>query len=223
MALKGTIKTSCPKGCEEAEYEVWSFVRGDSDAAQREALLAGELNLLLCQECGKMFAPAVSVVYLDPEREFLLFIFPESFEPESERWEKKMHEDYKRMNGALGTKDMAGLEPELCFGSERAQGLLQAEEKLDAEAEIAEHLAKELKLSIYPVRCAYARKRSLPRVIPYKGKKKKGFSRADAAAGVKSLLSANDRLSGFRRWLKVLKNEKAAPPRGKAPKRRVLG
>lgn len=155
MGLQGTIKTSCSNGCEEDEYTVWSFVRGDSDTALREALLAGELNLQICSDCGR-------------ER-------------------------------------------------------LQAESDLNDDAEIAEFLAEELELSIYPVRRAYALERNLPRLIPCKGQKQKAFSRAAAAAGIKSLLSANGRLSGFRRWLEVLKKEKTAPPRGKAPKRRVLG
>lgn len=223
MGLQGTIKTSCSKGCEEDEYRVWSFVRGDSDSALREALLAGELNLLICHDCGRMFFPEVSVVYFDPSREMLLFIFPESFKSDAARWKNKMHEDFKRMQEVLGTKGSSGLEPEICFGIERGRERLQAESDLNDEAEIAEFLAEELELSIYPVRRAYALKRNLPRLIPCRGQKQKAFSRSAAAAGIKSLLSANNRLSSFRRWLDVLKKEKSAPPRGAPRKRRARG
>lgn len=223
MGLQGIIKTSCSNGCEEDEYTVWSFVRGDSDTALREALLVGELNLQICSDCGRVFFPEVSVVYFDPIREMLLFIFPKSFKSDAARWKNKMREDFKRMREALGAKGFSGLEPEICFGIERGRERLQAESDLNAEAEIAEFLAEELEFSIYPVRRAYALERNLPRLIPCKGQKQKAFSRAAAAAGIKSLLSANGRLSGFRRWLEVLKKEKTAPPRGKAPKRRVLG
>ena len=82
MALRGMIEAKCPKNCTPFETEAWSFIRGDKDETLREGILAGELNLLVCEECRSVFYPEAAVVYCDPVAELLVFSFPESYKAE---------------------------------------------------------------------------------------------------------------------------------------------
>jgi len=58
MSIKGSVEAKCPiNGCQSAEIEVYSLVRGDRDTDLRDLLKAGELNLVICQDCGAAFYP----------------------------------------------------------------------------------------------------------------------------------------------------------------------
>lgn len=213
MALKGAIVAECPKGCGPTEAEMWSYIRGDVDTALREALIAGDLNIVKCIECGQLFSPDATVVYYDPGEEFLAFIFPESYRKEEARWREKMHEDYKQMKGVLEEGAGAPSEPMLLFGLEEASKHLGQDQDLEDEVGVAEFLCPDLGLSIYPVARAYARERNLPRIIPSTVKGAKA-TREDLLSALMILLKANDRLEGFRRWLAVLGEEEGLPPKG---------
>lgn len=215
MAIKGMITAECPAGCEPVEAEVWSFVRGDVDEALRESLLAGDLNLLVCEDCGTVFMPKASVVYFDPEEDLLAFIFPESYRKEEARWREKMHVDFEEMKGVIGGSKPPS-EPIIYFGMEEAAQGMQAERDLEDEVRIAAALASELGLSIYPVDRSYARGRGLPRVLPCSAAPEgKDPTREDALKGLLVLLKANDRLAGFRRWLPHLGKVEGLPPRAR--------
>ncbi len=219
MAIKGTVKAKCPAGCEPVEAEVWSFVRGDVDFALRESLLAGDLNLLTCEDCGKVFIPEASVVYFDPNAELLVFIFPESYREEEARWRKKMQTDYEQMKGVIGGGNPPG-DPILYFGMEEASRGMRAEEDLEDEVRVAAVLCSELDLSVYPVDRAYSRSRDLPRILPCSpAPGDRDLSREDALKGLMVLLKSNERLKGFRRWLSHLGESEGLPPRA----RRVSG
>jgi hypothetical protein len=216
MALRGMIQVCCPKGCEPKDAEVWSFVRGDTDEALREGLLGGELNLIVCDDCGEMFYPEAIVVYYDPREEMLAFVFPESYSKERGRWQKKMHEDYEQMREALDTTPT--LEPEIFFGVEELGRVIKEEELLEAEVQVAEHLGKELGLGYYRVRRDWARSHHLPRLLPHASLgKAKGYSHPAAKKGVAKLLAANDRLAGFSRWSAELAKTGADIPVESAP------
>lgn len=212
MSFKGRVEASCPEGCPSFQAEVWSFVRGDQDGHLRDQLLAGELNLLLCETCGVAFYPDVTIVYFDPSAELVAFVFPASYEEETERWTKKMAEDYEQMKGVL--KDVvAGLEPACYFGMDAIRAALQEDDDIEDEVKVAEYYCRQLKLGIHPVDRSFARQRRVPRLVPLHGAK--GFSHEAALKGIKTLLKANDRLQSFLRWEKRLALGETPPlPRG---------
>ncbi|MFH2204246.1 MAG: CpXC domain-containing protein [Elusimicrobiota bacterium] len=217
MAIKGLVSAQCPgKGCESVEVEVWSYIRGDRDAALRESLLAGDLNFVRCETCGSMFSPEATVVYYDPSRMLLAFIFPESYRGEEERWRGKMSEDYSKMRSILGTEVLTAGEPLLFFGLAEASRQMNDEEDLEDEVKVAEYLCGELGLKVRSVERSYARLRDLPRILPYAPPAKSGeAAREDVLAGLMRLLKANDRLAGFRRWLALLGESDVLPPVGR--------
>ncbi|MFH1724100.1 MAG: CpXC domain-containing protein [Elusimicrobiota bacterium] len=216
MSFRGAIEARCPNGCGPAMTEVWSFVRGDVDEALRDSLLAGELNLLLCERCGQPFYPETTVVYFDARTELVAFVFPESHRKDADRWRRKMREDFAEMRRVLATRMPLKAEPLSFFGFDEIRALLQAEDDLEDEVMVAEFLCRELELAAYQVDRTFARLRHLPRIMPYAGAppsaRGRAFSRDAARSGLDALLKANGRLRAFRRWIEFLKTSTEAPP-----------
>ena len=210
MSIKATVETRCPGGCEPIEAEVWSFVRGDRDENLRDRLLVGELNLTLCDECGKHFTPEATLVYLDPTVHLLAFVFPASYEKEAERWRVKMAEDYRAMREAYGDAMAVQIEPLQLFGLDMLTSLLRKEDALEDEVEVAEYFCRSLSLSTAKIPRGFTRPRHLPRILPYAGS---AFSREAAVRGVGALLKANDRLRAFESWRSYLESDEPDPPR----------
>lgn len=209
MSIKATVETRCPGGCEPIEADVWSFVRGDKDENLRDRLLVGELNLTLCDECGKHFTPEAPLVYLDPTKELLAFVFPTSYEKEAERWRTKMAEDFKALREAYGDEMAVEIEPLQLFGLDALTTILREDDTVEDEVEVAEYYCGTLSLSVARVSRGFSRSRRLPRILPYAGA---SFSRDAAVRGVRALLEANDRLTAFEGWLSYLESPEPDPP-----------
>ncbi|MBI3298785.1 MAG: hypothetical protein HYZ75_11510 [Elusimicrobia bacterium] len=213
MSFLGRVPGSCPNGCEAGEYEVWSFVRGDKDDNLRLALLTGELNLVICDNCRQPFFPDSCLVYVDKRAAMTAFVFPESYRVEEAKWRSKMAEDFKAMKETLGSDMTLGAEPELYFGYEALRQALQGDDDREDEAAVGEWLLKGLKLVPFYVDPAYARSKGLPRYVPLAGPK---WSAEAARAGVDALLKANDRLVSFEGWRKLI-DAGEKPPARKSP------
>ena len=208
MSFLGRVEGRCPDGCEAGEFEVWSFVRGDVDDGLRLALLAGELNLVMCEGCGKPFFPDATLIYSDPRSGLLAFVFPESFKSDEPKWRAKMAEDFAVMRTTLGPNMPLSAQPEIYFGYGAMRDVLQGEDDREDEAMVAAYLMKDLKLVPYEVDPAYARGKGLPRFVPLAGPR---WSPEAAKKGVDALLKANDRLASFAGWRKVLAKGQKPP------------
>lgn len=214
MSFKGQIEAQCPNGCEPFTTEVWSFIRGDQDESLRQAVLARECNLLLCESCGKAFFPEVSYVYYEPGREILAFVFPESHRAREAHWRHKMHDDFNSMKRALGSGLPLDYEPLIFFGHEGLAELLENEDYRGEESEVMEHYAKDLGLSLYRVSPRYAREAGVPGSLPYEGKTATPES---VIQGIEKIVAANDRLTAYSGYLAVLKKSRALPPAASGP------
>lgn len=212
MGLKGEIETRCPKGCEEFKTDIWSFVRGDRDEDLRLALMARELNLLVCPGCEKPFFPDESYVYFDPPAEILAFVYPESYREKERYWRGKMAEDFAAFKAGLKDEKWAHLEPEIYFGADDLAGLLEADDYAGEEREVMEYFAKDLGLSVYRVSPRFARRNKVPPALPYSGGEP---TRAGVIDGLKKIAQANDRLTAYSRYLDLLLSSPQAglPPR----------
>ncbi len=208
MSFLGRVEGRCPAGCEAGEFEVWSFVRGDLDDGLRLALLAGELNLVMCDGCSQPFFPDATLIYSDPRVRLLAFVFPESYKADEPKWRAKMAEDFAVMRGTLGPEMPLDCEPEIYFGYGVMRDVLQGEDDREDEAMVAAYVMKELNLVPFNVDPAYARRLGLPRFIPLAGPR---WSPEAATQGVEALLKANDRLVSFSGWRKALA-EGGKPP-----------
>ncbi len=221
MSFKGEIEAKCPKGCESFTTEVWSFIRGDQSPELRDAILWRECNLLLCPECGVAFFPEASYIYYEPSAELMAFVFPESHRAKEGFWRKKMHEDFVTIKESLGKEITLLQEPAIFFGHEELAELLEQEDFRGEEAEVMEAFAKELGLSLYRVRRAFARDEGVPRTLPYAPKKAGApATRESVIAGLEKVLAANDRLAEYAAYLARLKADPAAalPPAFVSPR-----
>ncbi len=213
MAFKGLIEAVCPKGCEPFETEVWSFVRGDKDAELREILVAQELNLLLCPQCGTAFFPEAPVVYLDSAAELLAFVFPASYREREEYWRDKMGDDFAAMRQALGERALVDMEPRIFFGFEELSRLLEEDDYQGEEREVMEFIARDLGLSLYSVSPSYARNNRIPSSLPFVPGSA-GATLASVAAGLEKLLGVNAHLESYGAFFEALRRgrHKKLPP-----------
>ncbi len=211
MSILGEIEARCPSGCEPFGTPVWSFVNAVKSPELRDTIKALELNLLLCPGCGKAFAPDATWIYYEPALEILAFVFPESYKADEPKWRSKMEEDYAVLRESLGGDLPVTAPPDLFFGPHGLADLLEFEDFRGEERDVMEHYAADLGLSLYKASPAWAREHGAPNVLPYKGKTP---SRDAVIAGIKDLLAANDRLTAWGDYLKVLQADPAAtlPP-----------
>ncbi len=215
MSFRGAVQARCPKGC-EVEVEIWSFVRGDKDAHLRNALLAGELDLVLCPECGLLFRPESPLVYYDPAAELLVFAFPESYAKEEKRWRKKMGEDLGVMRRAMGADLPIATEPILLFGLEPLRELLKSEDSLEDEVDVAREYCKGLGLKMRRVLRSHARALGLPRLLPCRPEEKDApMTRKAALDALDALLAADDALESYAKWRKEIASKGPPPMPGK--------
>lgn len=216
MSFKGVVEGRCPKGCETEEVEAWSFVRGDANPELREVLLAGELNLVLCGNCGEPYYAEAVVIYLDEKAGLLAFIFPESYRSDETRWRGKMEEDFAQLRAAM--PDLQVARPRVYFGFEEIRRDLQADDDMGDEVEVAHFFDEKLGLEIHAVDRAFARERNLPWEVPLG--RGKAFTRENALEAVSSLLKVNDSLQGYGRWKSFLEGAEKLPVSAKVPSRR---
>lgn len=216
MSIQGYIEAKCP-GCDETEEaRIWSFVRGDEDEDLRNRIKSGDLNLVECPHCGRLFHAEALFVYADPSAGLVAFVFPESYAGEEERWRVKMKEDFEQMR-PIAEKMGIFEEPIVFFGETGLGELVQSLEDLEDEEQVGEWYSRELGLSFKPVRPSFARERRLPRRLPFAGSPG-GFSREAALRGLKNLVKANDRLAGYARWIEYLESPGPEPPFAKEPR-----
>src|SRR5208282_1471867 len=157
MSFQGKARVRCPSGCDPRDVQIWSFVNGGEDSLLRESLLAGDLNLISCEECGAIFHPEATVVYYDAEAEILAFVLPESYRSEEALWRKKMDEDHVQMRKILPQDGLISVEPRIYFGMDLLRQELAEEDALGAQVQIARLLCKNEKLTPYLVERSFAR------------------------------------------------------------------
>ena len=217
MSIKTSVEVQCPAGCEPFEGEVWSVLRVDKEPELKERLLAGELNLLMCPHCNRYFINEQPLVYHDPPRELLAFIFPEFYKEEEDRWRSKMKADFDVLQRA-SPGEAIDYEPLVYFGLESFRSFLEQETNLEDEVDIARHLSGSLKLSIYPIRPSVARASHFPPFIPFEGDAQ-GDMKDKMVAGLKRLLKENEYLATYQTYLASLQSaqDRSVPPRRKEP------
>jgi hypothetical protein len=209
-SLKGLVEVQCPNGCAPFEARVWSLIRLDSNPELKEELLAGQLNLLSCEKCHRHFYYDQTIVVHDPRSELLAFVFPEECSAEAERWRAKMVQDYETLQRGGEKLDYA---PILFFGLQDLRTLLEQEDNLIDESEIARHLTKALGLELYSVKPSVARERGIPVFLPREPNG--GELRAGLVSGLQKLLKENPYLQHYDAYLKRLSsalNEPVPPP-----------
>lgn len=70
MTISGTVRVACPACKHEQEAKLVQSVNAKLDPELQQQLLAGELNILACEACGKRTQLAATLLYHDPDRDY---------------------------------------------------------------------------------------------------------------------------------------------------------
>jgi len=197
MSFKGVVEARCPTGCAPFETDVWSVINAELDPELKERLLAGEINLLACATCEQVFYYEHPLVYMDPQREIMAFIYPAGYAKEEKRWRTMMAEDYEKLQAGL--KERKLYQPDIYFGVDAFIEPMRREEDLYEEAEVAAFTAHEAGLDVFFASPSWSRKRDMPPILPLA--KGKGPLRARLLEGLRTLVAVNDALARYNKLL----------------------
>ena len=201
MATKGAFRVECPHCGESFDADFWTVVRGDRDHELKELILNGEFNLLMCPKCETMFPHEEPFLYMDPARDILAFVMPETYLGEKDKWIERMSNDYKPMRAALSASQGLEAEPIYLFGLAPLTTLLETDRDREEETEVMEFMAREDGMQLLPVKPASARDLDITFTIPMPA----GLGgRAAALGAAQALLAKNDALGRLKRLVAAL-------------------
>ena len=205
MAISNKQEITCPCGY-AFEAELLSAISVSENPELKEALLAGEINLVECPHCGEMFYAENFILYHDRANELIAFVYPLSFQNHAARCNETMQKDFKTAVAAFGEDEKINYEPLLIFGIEDLVLMLKNEQDIEDEEMILTHTAKKLGLETVSIAASLARKIGLPKVFPVL-KNKKEFSAESIIPALKIFVESNDNLTNYAAlYQKFLKN-----------------
>lgn len=205
MSIKGVFKAECPSCNERFDADFWTVIRGDKDLALKEALISGEFDLLMCPACSNVFSCEETFIYMDPEKELLIFVMPESYLKEKEKWLEKMRQDYEALKGSFVKEGIFVFEPQFHFGAAALSDLLLRDRDVEEETDVMAFIAGERGFKYAKIRPGFARERDLPFSLPYAGASP---DRNSALEAVRAIAAANDALIRVKNLLKTLEESK---------------
>lgn len=206
MSISNLEEITCPCG-EVFEAELLSAISVSDNPELKEALMAGEVNLVSCPKCGEMFYAECFILYHDSDNEFIAFVYPLTFQNQAAQCRKKMQQEFLAALENFNEKQKINYEPLLIFGIEDLALILKAEQELEDEETVLSYLAPKIALETLKIPPSLARKLNTPKIFPVpKGTKE--FDALAVIAGLKTLLKHNPNLLNYKKFLdKVSKNK----------------
>ncbi|MDR1940714.1 MAG: CpXC domain-containing protein [Endomicrobium sp.] len=209
MSISNLEEITCSCG-ETFEAELISAISVSDNPELKEALISGEINIVCCPKCGQMFYAENFILYHDCENELIAFVYPLSFQNQADQCRKKMQREFARAveNFAESEKKKINYEPLLIFGIEDLALLLKAEQEIEDEEAVLEHIARENSLNTLKISASLARKFGIPKVLPVV--KTKDQPEADSVlAALKILVKCNPNLTNYLKLLDKLSQNKS--------------
>ena len=207
MSTKGAFRVECPHCGESFDADFWTVVRGDRDLDVKELILSGEFDILMCPKCEAMFQHEEPFLYLDPPRELLVFVMPETYLEKKDEWVARMKADYEPLRATLASSHGVAGEPQFFFGLAPLTALLAGDRDREEETEVLEFMAREAGMQLLRIKPSAAREHDLPFLLPLPSGLK---GRAAALSAVRELEKANDALPRLKKLgiaLAALKGE----------------
>ncbi|OGS12607.1 MAG: hypothetical protein A2234_05720 [Elusimicrobia bacterium RIFOXYA2_FULL_58_8] len=201
MATKGVFRVECPSCGENFDADFWTVVRGDRDHEVKELILSGEFDLLMCPKCSGLFPHEEPFIYMDPGRDILAFVMPETYAAEKDKWIARMQTDYAPVRASMAASHALACEPVYFFGLGPLTGLLESDRDREEETEVMEFMAREAGLRLLPVQPAAARSLDVMFSMPAA----RGLcGRAAVLQAAQELLAKNDALRRLKNLVTVL-------------------
>lgn len=205
MATKGVFRVECPHCGDGFDADFWTVVRGDRDQDVKELILSGEFDILMCPKCETMFQHEEPFLYIDPGRDILAFVMPESYRDKKDEWIARMEGDYAPVRATLAAGQGVTGEPLYFFGLAPLTALLETDRDREEETEVMEFMAREDGLRLLPVKPSAARELDIPFTLPMPAGLK---GRAAALKAAETLRARNDALPRLKKLIDALSAEK---------------
>lgn len=205
MATKGVFRVECPHCGDGFDADFWTVVRGDRDQDVKELILSGEFDILMCPKCETMFQHEEPFLYIDPGRDILAFVMPESYRDKKDEWIARMEKDYAPVRATLAAGQGVTGDPLYFFGLAPLTALLETDRDREEETEVMEFMAREDGLRLLPVKPSAARELDIPFTLPMPAGLK---GRAAALKAAETLRARNDALPRLKKLIDALSAEK---------------
>jgi len=201
MSIKGVFKAECPSCKERFDADFWTVIRGDHDQNLKEAIMSGEFDLIMCPACSNVFSCEETFIYIDPERDLLVFVMPESYRKEEEKWMEKMRQDYEVLRESFVEEGVFVFEPQYYFGAAPLSDLLLRDRDIEEETDVMIFMAGERGFKHAKIQPAFARRHDLPFSLPYAGA---APARDSALEATRAIVADNDAIARVKNLLKTL-------------------
>ncbi|MDR3195399.1 MAG: CpXC domain-containing protein [Endomicrobium sp.] len=165
MTISNLEEIKCPQG-HLFEASLLSAISVAGNPELKEALIAGEINLLSCPVCGEMFYAECFILYHDSENELIAFVYPLSFQEQAAQCKTKMKKEFDLALANFEDKRKINYEPILLFGIEDLVLLLRSEQNIEDEESILKYIAPKLSLKIVKISPSLSRKLGIPKLLP---------------------------------------------------------
>lgn len=207
MSISNLEEIKCPCG-EIFEAELLSAISVSDNPELKEALIAGEINLVCCPKCGEMFYAECFILYHDSENELIAFVYPLSFQNQAAQCKKKMMKEFQLALESFTEKNKINYEPLLFFGIEDLALVIKAEQEVEDEETVLSYLAPKIAIETIAIPAHLARKIGIPKLIPVLKENKKLEPKSITAA-LKVLIKHNPHLMHYSKLLEKVSKHKS--------------
>jgi hypothetical protein len=153
----------------------------------------------MCPKCDTVFRHEEPFVYLEPEKELVVFVMPEAYRAEKDRWIMKMQADFEQVR-EMFLAERGTSEPRCVFGVEGLQDILVSDRDRAEETEVMEFMASEAGFRVLSVIPEKARTHDILFSLPFAG----GLNAESARKAVAELLKINSFLPRLKKTADLL-------------------
>jgi hypothetical protein len=165
MTISNIEKIKCPQG-HLFEASLVSAISVADNPELKEALIAGEINIVSCPVCGEIFFAECFILYHDSENELIAFVYPLSFQEQAAQCKAKMKKEFELALANFEERRKINYEPILLFGIEDLVLLLRSEQSSEDEESILKYIAPKLSLKIVKISPNLSRRLGIPKLLP---------------------------------------------------------
>ncbi|MDR3256177.1 MAG: CpXC domain-containing protein [Endomicrobium sp.] len=206
MTISNIEEIKCPNG-HIFEAQLLSAISISENPELKEVLIAGEINLVSCPECGEMFYAECFILYHDSKNELIAFVYPLSFQNQAAQCKMKMCKEFELALENFEEKQKIKYEPLLLFGIEDLIILLRSEQDIEDEEMILKYLASKILLDTIKIVPSLARKLGIPKVLPVP-KGEKSIETKSLISGLQILIKHNANLQHYIEFLDKISKHK---------------
>jgi hypothetical protein len=207
MIISNLEEIECPCG-HVFEAELLSAISISDNPELKSVLMGGEINVVSCPECKKIFYAECFVLYYDRENELIAFVYPLSFQNQAAQCKRKMREEFELALKSFEEKEKIRYEPLMLFGIEDLVSLLHSEQDIEDEEMVLKYLVSELPLDIVKIAPNLARKLRIPKILPI-SKEGGNLEAKSLISGLQILTKYNSNLLYYIEFLDKISKNKA--------------